>query len=141
MTIAAWPAELPILVDSFAAGLTPASVRQRMDNGLTKSRRRSRGPSSQTFATDGNANAMARLRRFWEDDTNFGVLTFTITDPMTDGEDMTDETGQQITNESAVVITIVGNMRAMFAGDAPPVPVATSPVWFKASIQLDIMPL
>ncbi|MCK1536889.1 MULTISPECIES: hypothetical protein [unclassified Bradyrhizobium] len=140
MTIPVWPDELPqvVLVDSFRAGPRGQRLSTAMDSGPAKQRRR--GPKTRplTVAIDLDEDQRARFDRFYEDDTDCGVLPFLIRDMLTDGRGLDGDLGQQVQDENGNDLLIESWLLVQF-GQTDPAMAANTFDFYR--IQFDLIAL
>ena len=120
MTIPRWPNELPCPVRTGAA-LSIGDGRKftQADKGVLRARSQASLMADRHAAAFVlTANQAARFRRFHEEETNFGALTFIMADPFWNGHKLTDENDEWITDETGEVITIVSDWLCLFEKDS-----------------------
>ncbi|MFG1267632.1 hypothetical protein V5F40_06680 [Xanthobacter sp. DSM 14520] len=142
MSIPVWPADLPqrVLVDGFSAGVADGRIRQKMDAGPPKMRRRTSAavrPVRARVRLD--RDGVARLNRFWEEDTAGGVLPFWFPDPLLDGLPLLTGAGVPLLTDGGEPLLITSWWLVQFGEDGIAVD-APSRVAFSASFGLDILP-
>jgi hypothetical protein len=144
MTVPIWPDELNqwMMAPDFSASAADARSEKPMDVGPGRLRRRSSAvsaPVSGSLRCD--QNQLARLLRFWNEDTKGGTLPFLFKDQLFDGAVLLIETGEPLLTEADDQILLEGWWLVQFSKGGPPVyrPSKRSVEWI-ASIQLAVLP-
>lgn len=144
MTVPIWPTELNqwMMAPDFSAAPGDARLKSPMDVGPAKMRRRvsaASAPVSGSLRCD--QNQVARLLRFWHEDTVGGTLPFMFPDQLFDGAMLLTEAGEPLLTEADEQILIEGWWLVQFASEGPPVtrPIRRSTAHI-ANIQLSVLP-
>jgi hypothetical protein len=144
MTVPIWPTELGqwMKAPDFSAAPADGRIRQPMEVGPAMLRRRvsaAAAPVSGTLRCD--QNQVARLLRFWNEETVGGTLPFMFPDQLFDGAILLTETGEALLTEEDENILIEGWWLVQFASEGPPPfrPILRSTA-FAANIQLTVLP-
>jgi hypothetical protein len=144
MTVPIWPDELTqwMMAPDFSGAPADGRIKQPMELGPALLRRRvsaSVAPVSGSLHCD--QNQVARLLRFWNEETAGGTLPFMFPDQLFDGAIILTDTGQELLTEADENLLIEGWWLVQFAGDGPPPyrPLRRSTA-FVASIQLTVLP-
>jgi hypothetical protein len=142
MAIPVWPSELPqrFLVDGYSEKLRDGRLLSKTSAGPGKARRRFSSavlPVSASIRLD--YASKARFERFWYEDTEGGVLPFSIPDQTHDGLPLLDEDGNVVlAGLTGQPILVTANWLAMFAQEAPTL--TPYGLEFRASFTLNVMP-
>lgn len=142
MAIPVWPSELPqkFVQDGYGRGFGDGRQFVAMGQGPAKTRRRYSAvvkPVSGLFMA--SADQLARLERFWDEETDGGALPFLIIDAVFHGAPLLTDTGDILTNEDGVPLLIESWWIAMF-GESAPEATAVSHDHYRISVQLNVMP-
>ncbi len=142
MTTIFWPSDLPQAVDVGGFGVSPGEGRLRtpVEAGLARLRRRwsavadtfNCGVSVLTF------DQTLRLERFWREDLSFGVNPFLLPSPLSDGNVLTDESADPLTDENDSLILIDDWWRVRFVD--PYKLSAQDSIYFQAQLPLERVP-
>ena len=121
MTTPVWPDELPacVLPRSIATTEPDGRLRTATDSGPGKTRLANTAammPASLEFVL--SPAQVARLMRFWREDTAGGTLPFVIRDPWLHGRGLTQESGLILTDGNGAALVNTAHWLAEF--DAPP---------------------
>lgn len=141
MAIPVWPESLPqrFLVDGYSEKLRDGRLMTKTSYGPGKTRRRFSSavlPVAAAMLLD--YDAKARFELFWEEDTQGGILPFTIPDQTHDGIPLLDGSGNPVLDGSGELLLVTATWLAMFGQDAP-----TITPWglqFSASFVINVMP-
>ncbi|MFG1364652.1 hypothetical protein [Xanthobacter versatilis] len=142
MTVAFWPTDLPqrVLVDGYSEGVGDGRLRQAMDAGPPKMRRRSSAATRPVRARLWvDFDGMARLKRFWAEGVAGGSLPFLFPDQTVDGLALLTDDSSQLLTESGAPLIITSWWLVMFGQEGLAFD-AQGPALLGASFGLDILP-
>jgi hypothetical protein len=144
MTVPIWPTELNqwMMAPDFSAAPGDSRIKQPMETGPAMLRRRVSAASAQVSGSlHCDQNQVARLLRFWNEETVGGTLPFMFPDQLFDGAILLTEAGEALLTEEDENILLEGWWLVTFASDGPPAfrPVRRSTAHV-ASIQLAVLP-
>lgn len=142
MTIAVWPADLPqkLITDGYSYSFADGRLKTAMDAGPPKMRRRFSSavrPAAGQFY--GSADDMARLERFWMEETGGGALPFVLPDQNSDGLGLQADDGTQLLDDHGQPLINTASWLALF-GETPPQRQVVSGLIWKAAFTLTILP-
>ena len=143
MALPSWPSELPERPSQqgYSYGFGDGRLSTDMDSGPPKMRRRSSSavrPVTASFM--GDADAMARLERFWDEDTRGGTLPFTIVNPRTHGLPAAAGSGETLLTDSGDQLLVSAYDVAMMGKTAPQI-TPIGGLEYRASYSLTILPI
>lgn len=142
MAVIIWPLELPqrFLRDGYSEKLPDGRVMSSPDTGPPKTRRRSKASRLIQARIWLDTSMVARLDRFWEEETDGGRLSFVIPDQYSDGLPiLTDASVGWLTSEG-VPILIASNYLVLFAQQGAPDVINVGGAQFTASFSLIVLP-
>jgi hypothetical protein len=135
-----WPAELPqaMRADSFSAAAPDARKTAPMEYGPDKFGIRSTlavQPIGGVIRCD--QNQLARVLRFWHEDTSRGTKPFAFPDQAFNNAFLLDDAGEQLEDESGNILLVSAWQIVQFTGGQPPAytPAQRSVVW---NVQLNL---
>lgn len=137
-----WPSDLPqrVLRKGFSRGFADGRLSTKNDAGPTKVRQRfSSAIKPVEVAIAINVNGVARLERFWIEDTRKGSLPFLMPDQMNDGLVLSDGNGSALLTETGLVLINTSWWLVMF-GEGAPKAVNTAGAWYEVSFPLSVLP-
>jgi len=82
---------------------------------------------------------LARLERFWNEDTKSGTLPFVMPDQLYDGTPLLNDDGEELTTEEAETLLVAGWWLVQFDGPPVSTPRQRSTV-FTVSVSLNVLP-
>ena len=140
--IPVWPTDLPqkLLSDGYSYGFADGRLKTAMDAGPPKMRRRFSSavrPVAGQFY--GSEDDMARLERFWAEDTAGGALPFLIPDQNRDALALLTSDGLQLQDDQGRPLINTAWWLVLF-GDTPPQKQVVSGLIHKATFTLSVMP-
>ncbi|MFG1340566.1 hypothetical protein [Xanthobacter autotrophicus] len=142
MSVPFWPSELMqrVLVDGYSEGFGDGRIRQAMDAGPPKVRRRFSAVTRPVRASiKVDFDGIGRLNRFWTEETAGGALPFWFPDQTSDGLPLLTADGVPLLTESGAPLLITSWWLVIF-GDEEPVISAESATLFVATFNLNILP-
>jgi hypothetical protein len=142
MTIPAWPADLPqwMTAPDFRVTFPDPRLKTAMESGPNKLRRRVSNTSKPVSGVLRCTQAqLARLERFWNEDTRSGTLPFMFPDQVYDGAFLLTESGEPLLTESDVQILVAGWWLVQFDGPPASTPRQRSTV-FTVTVSLNVLP-
>jgi hypothetical protein len=142
MTVPIWPSDLPqkFLANGYSEKLRDGRIFVRTGTGPGKARRRF---SSAVIPVNGSmylrSDQKARFERFWNEDTNGGVLAFNIPDQTHDGFSILNDEGLFLTTDAGEPLIVTAKWLAMFAQE-PPTFTTINGGYFSVSFGLSVLP-
>lgn len=137
-----WPADLPqrLLQDGYSYGFADGRLKTPMEAGPAKMRRRfSSAPRPVAGQFYGSEDDIARLERFWNEETAGGSLPFLIPDQNRDALRLATDDGLQLLDDQGRPLINTAWWLVMF-GDSPPQKAVVSGLIHKASFTLVVLP-
>ncbi|MGG3810996.1 hypothetical protein ABEV34_05005 [Methylorubrum rhodesianum] len=140
--IPVWPADLPqrLLQEGYSYGFADGRLKTAMESGVPKMRRRFSSvarPVSGQFL--GSEDDMARLERFYDEETGGGALPFLMPDQTRDGLPLATEDGLQLLDDQGRPLINTAWWLVMF-GDTPPQKQVASGTVYRISLTFTVLP-
>ena len=142
MTVPVWPTDLPqrFLQDGYSEEVADGRLRQTMDKGPTKVRRRtSAAVRKVSCSMMVDYNGRARFTRFWDEEVAFGALPFWVPDQFLDGAELATADGDLLLTEADAPILISSWWLVMFGDGAAAFAPIEGGRW-RISFDLEILP-
>ena len=140
--IPVWPADLPqrLLQEGYSYGFADGRLKTAVESGPPKMRRRfSVSPRPVTGQFLGSENDMARLERFWLEETGGGALPFLMPDQTRDALPLVTEGGVQLLDDQGSPLINTAWWLVMF-GDTPPQKQVASGAIYRISLTFTVLP-
>lgn len=139
--IPVWPDDLPrfVLVDGFQSSPRGTRLKTAMDIGPGKQRRRGPKIASQSSIIDVDSDQRARFERFWDEDVAGGSLPFLIRDHLSDGRDLSNDSGAPLLSSDGLLL-IIESWNLVQFGQNDPVYTAIGPLEFRVQFEVVLLP-